>query len=289
MNYVLITARVEKEIFNQYSNSIFYENSLVGVRTGGNRNNPVEIFINVDFQQIKQQGSSISQSHRLNFYDREIHDAVVTLYEASNTFISVRMILNALAGGNINRITEITGKHILGSVEKMRDTQIDIDCSDEANAFKSEDFQYSGMLLPCRFVGKVPLNNNIARQCIEILAPPPLLGYAKLRRQFSSINSELLNVLTVRREHLMLKLYLLRELVWMKNPHSKRNNSISLETIYKYLDLKITANKDDERHQRKTIRDNIKKCLEFWIAKKFIKGYDSEKNERQFSKVVIEV
>jgi len=238
---------------------------------------------------MKRQSSSIPQSHRLNFYDREIHDAVVTLCDAGNTFISFRMILNAIAGGNINRITERTQDHIWESVEKMKDTQIDIDGSEESNAFKTEDFQYSGMLLPCRFVDGVPLNNNVAQQCIEILAPPPLWGYAKFRRQFSSINSELLNVLTVRREHLMLKLYLLRELVWMKNPHSKRNNSISLETIYKYLDLKITANKDDERHQRKIVRDNIKKCLEFWVAKKFIKHYDFNKSERQFSKVVIEV
>ena len=289
MNYILITARVEREIFNSCSNSIFYENSSVGVRTGGNRNNPVELFVNVDFLQMKQQGSLIPQPHRLNFYDREIHDAVVTLYEAGNTFISVKMILNALAGGNVNRITERTREHIGDSVEKMRNTQIDIDSSHEANTFKVKDFQYSGILLPCRFVDGITLNNNIARQCIEILAPPPLMQYAKLRRQFSSVSIELLNVLTARERHLLLKLYLLRELVWMKNSYSKRNNTISLETIYSYLSLKIPADKDDERHQRKIVRDNIKKCLDFWVANKFIKSYDFNKSERQFSKIVIEV
>ncbi len=237
---------------------------------------------------MQSHGKPIPNENWLNVYDREIHDAIVTLNEAGNNFISVRMILNVLAGRSVNRITEKTREYIEASIVKMMNTQILINASDEAKAFKAKDFQYSGELLPCRFVERISLNNNLAGQCIEIVRPLPLMEYAKLRRQFSAINSGLLKVLTVRPEHLVLKLYLLRELVWLKNAHSRRSNIISLETISEYLGLRVPDSRDNERHQRKTIRDNVLECLEFWKTESFIKGYILKQKDRRLLKLEIE-
>jgi len=98
---------------------------------------------------LQSHGKPIPNENWLNVYDREIHDAIVTLNEAGNNFISVRMILNVLAGRSVNRITEKTREYIEASIVKMMNTQILINASDEAKAFKAKDFQYSGELLPC--------------------------------------------------------------------------------------------------------------------------------------------
>ena len=292
--FIIPTNKIQKVLFDPRKNKIFYEKSTVAVRTGGNKLNPVEVFVNVDFQNLKNNGAEIPESNRLNLYDREILNSVISLYNAGNQYFSPNMVLNVLSGnkayknGNRKSITLNNHKEIISSLEKMKQTFITIDASREGQIFNKKEYSYSGSLLLFDWTNGISLNNNSVRDCINLLKYPPLFEYSKLRKQLASTNVELLGVLSNRSIHILIKGYLLRELLWMKYS-KKRKTVIRYDSLQDYLGLTLSGNEDNINHQRKTLRDNVKKCFDYWTSIKFVRGYEEEKERNVFSKIVIKL
>lgn len=290
--FIIITNKIAKVLFDRRFNKVFYKTELVKVRTGGNKSNSVEVSVSVDYQNLKKQGLEIPESMRLTPYDREIHNAVVSLYEAGNEYASPNMIQKILSGnkeyegGNQKSLTQISRQRIMSSLHKMKETIIEIDASEEGRAYKKAEYKYSGKLLPIDFVQEVILNNNTVKDCIQILRTPPLLEYSKLRRQLTSVNIELLAVLSNRETHVLIRDYLLGEIQWMKYS-SKRKNVILYETLEEYLGTQLQGDVDSINHKRKRLRENVIKCLEYWITQKYIKGYTEDKDRNTITKVLI--
>ena len=159
-SFVLPTAKVATVVF---TNSVFYENSSVRVRTGGTKCNPVEVGVTLDYKAYRRNSEVIPEECRLTSYDRIIYSAVVSLYEAGNKYFTPRMILNVLSGSSHKSITGNAGERIIDSLHRMRNISITVDANNEAEEFGVEDFQYSGSLLPCEEVDGVCLNNKIGR------------------------------------------------------------------------------------------------------------------------------
>ena len=286
------TSKIENALFDRRKNDVFYDNSLVAVKTGGNKITPVEVLVSVDYQGLREQGKNISKTQRLTTYDKEIHNAVISLYDAGNQYLSPNIIQNVLSGnkeygdGSRKSLTVNGRQEVLTSLTKMMETSIKIDARKEGRAFNGNEYQYSGKLLPLDFVKEVSLNNNPAKDCFHFLRCPPLLEYSRLRKQLTSADIALLGILTNRREHILLKGYLLSELLWMKYS-KKRRPIIRYDTLWEYLGLNLSANNDDVIHKRKNMRDNVKKCLNYWINIKFIKGYTEDKERNLFSKISV--
>jgi hypothetical protein len=290
--FLMPTSKIENALFDRRKNDAFYDNSLVIVKTGGSKTTPVEVLVSVDYHGLREQGKDITESQRLTAYDKEIHNAVISLYNAGNQYLSPNIIHNVLSGnkeyeGGSRKSLTVNGRQeVLTSLSKMMETSIEIDARKEGRAFTGEEYQYSGKLLPSCFVNGVSLNNNPVKHCLHLLSSPPLLEYSKVRRQLTSVDVYLLGVLTTRVIHVVVKNYLLRELLWMK--HSKeRKRVIRYDTLQEYIGSVSSGSKDDITHRRQRLRANVIRCLNYWVSQDFIKGYREEKERNIFSKVVL--
>lgn len=291
--FLIPTSKIENALFDRRKNDAFYDNSMVVVKTGGSKTTPVEVLVSVDYQGHREQGKDIPESQRLTAYDKEIHNAVISLYDAGNQYLSPNIIQNVLSGnkeyvdGSRKSLTVNGRQEVLTSLIKMMETSIKIDARKEGRAFNGEEYQYSGKLLPLGFVKEVSLNNNPVKHCIHLLGSPPLLEYSKVRRQLSSVDVCLLGVLTSRVIHVVVRNYLLRELQWMRYSH-KRKRVIRYDTLQEYLmNVLFCGKQQDITHQRKRLRANVIKCLEYWVSLDFIKSYSEEKERNIISKVSI--
>ena len=94
--FIIITNKIAKVLFDGRFNEVFYNTELVKVRTGSNKSKPIEVAVSIDYQGLKKQGLEIPESERLTPYDREIHNAVVSLYEAGNEYATPNMIQKIL-------------------------------------------------------------------------------------------------------------------------------------------------------------------------------------------------
>lgn len=290
--FVIITNKIAKVLFDRRLNEVFYKTELVKVRTGRNKSKHVEVSVSVDYQGLKKKGLEIPESERLTPYDREIYNAVVSLYEAENEYATPNMIQKILSGnkeygdGTRKSLTQTNRQSILSSLNKMKETIIEIDASQEGSEYKKAEYKYSGKLLPINFIQAVTLNNNTVKDCIQILRTPPLLEYSKLRRQLTSVDIELLAVLSNREAHVLIRDYLLGEIQWMKYS-SRRRNIILYKTIEEYLGTLLQGDTDSCNHKRKRLRENVIKCLKYWVNKKYIKGYTENKDRNTITKVLI--
>ena len=279
-NFIFPMSKIENALFDQRTNRVFYENSLVQVSTGADKS-PAVVDVTIDFNGVKSQGHEMPEFNRLKNYDREIHDAIASLYDAGNHYISSRMIANVLSGCKNRRITAESHARILSSINKMRCTELTIDASREAESFKINNYQYSGSLLPFTVVSDAVMNNNKVQDCINLSGGFPLLEYAKLRKQLASADVNLFGSMSTRQLHVEMKGYLCRQVLWMK--HAKnRKRVIRYETLQDYLCLKVL-----DSHKRKEVREDVAECLEYWKKLSFIKGYVERKEDRKFAKVEI--
>ena len=112
------------------------------------------------------------------------------------------------------------------------------------------------------------------------------MEYSKLRRQLTSVDIELLAVLSNREAHVLIRDYLLGEIQWMKYS-SRRRNIILYKTIEEYLGTLLQGDNDSCNHKRKRLRENVIKCLKYWVNKKYIKGYTENKDRNTITKVLI--
>lgn len=290
--FIFLTNKIQKVLFDQGKNNVFYEKSVVAVRTGGTEKEPVEVLVSLDFKNFKEVGAKFNENDKLTAYDGEIHNAVISLYDSGNQYFSPNMILNVLSGnkeyntGRGKSATKNNQSKVILSLDKMRNTSIKIDASGEGRAFHKDDYQYSGNLLPFNFESGVSLNNNLVTNCIHLLRSPPLLEYSRLRKQLTTVNIDLLEVLSNRILHILIRDYLLKEILWMKYSRS-RKRVIRYDTLQKSICVEFLGTSDVKNHKIKILRDNVKKCLEYWVSKNFIKGYSEEKERNIISKVII--
>ena len=102
----------------------------------------------------------------------------------------------------------------------------------------------------------------------------------------TSVDVCLLGVLSSRANHVVIRNYLLRELLWMKHS-KKRKRVIRYDTLQEYIGSVSSGSNDDITHRRKRLRANVIRCLNYWVSQDFIKGYREEKERNIFSKVVL--
>ena len=290
--FLMPTSKIENALFDRRKNDAFYDNSLVVVKTGGSKLKPVEVLVSVDYQGQREQGKDIPEIQRLTAYDKEIHNAVISLYNAGNQYLSPNIIYNVLSGnreykdGSRKSLTVSARQEVIFSLTKMRQTSMEINATKEGRAFNGDEYKYSGRLLPSDFVSGVSLNNNPVQYCLHLLRSPPLLEYSKVRRQLTSVDVCLLGVLSSRANHVVIRNYLLRELLWMKHS-KKRKRVIRYDTLQEYIGSVSSGSNDDITHRRKRLRANVIRCLNYWVSQDFIKGYREEKERNIFSKVVL--
>ena len=278
--------KFSKTFFDIRKNALFYEEPEVLLRVGKKGGNPVHEIVSVNINDLKNY--TLSSNVMVNPYNRSLHNVAVSLYVAGNTHITPRMIYETMNGGKrIHKPPKQIYKAIMESMRKMMHTAIKIDNSEEAKAYGIQEFKFEGYLLPVTLT--TAIINGQTVECFKFLAEPPLYTLAKGKKQISQCDIKLLAAnLSMTPENIVIRDYLLEQILTIQNPKANRSNTILYDTMYDYLGIDA-RNEATLRAKKRDIRDKVKSIIDAWVKENFIKGYDEVLEGRKIVGLYIKV
>lgn len=228
------------------------------------KNKQVNILYSIDFGDIDK---DVRITRQLEPFDKRVYIAMGALWAAGNQIMTINQIFYAMGQDGYPAPNQIA--KIEASLKKMLAARVDIDNTQEANAYKYPQFRYHGNLLPMEFI-TASMNGQTVDGAIHIFREPPLISFARERKQITTIKRQLLTTpLNKTNENLMLEDYLLECIAHTKN--GRRNKKILYSTIY--AEARITDRKHKQRAPEK-----IKRILDYYKKCGHIKGYREEQD-----------
>lgn len=193
---------------------------------------------------------------RLSAYDERVYNAVGALFSAGNKTVTTPMIYRAMgySGKQPNKKDE---QKIRESMQKMRGAVITLDNKQEIdNKYRYPLFRYNGTLLPSETV-TATINGLEVAEAINIFREPPLLSFARGRRQISKVPLKLLQVpVNMTDGNVALVTYLQKRIAHDRDA-GKQQSRILYATLFKELGI-------DDTKQRQRTRATVTKILEYW-------------------------
>lgn len=218
------------------------------------------VVVRVNFDALEEDASVVK---RLTPYDKRVHTAVSDLYHAGNEVFTVSQIYTAM--GNTSRPSQASLKKINASLTKMRSAILEIDNSQEVEVNRGYTrFPYDSNLLPFERVSKI-INGRLCNAAIHLLREPPLTSFAKERKQFTTLPSEIFEVpLNQTDTEVALEDFFIDNISRIKR--GIRNPKILLS--YLYTECKI-----ETKLERSRAKDKIMTILDHYKKVGFIDGY----------------
>ena len=225
------------------------------------------------------------KDRRFTPYDRTVHNAVCSLFEAGNTNFTPDQVYRAMNGLDDQQyVSPQSVGAITRSLDKQRRIYAKVDYTNEAKAYRKdvrscivEDHILSAKKITLEAGGhKVTgykLNNK-----------PILYEYAQLTGQVLTVPSKLLNTKDVIRsteDVIIIREYLIRRIEVMKK-NKDQSNRILLERVYEELN-------EPEPTKKKAlkVRNIIEKLLSKFVSEKYIKNFEFYKEGRAFKGIEI--
>lgn len=219
------------------------------------------------------------------------------LYEAGNEFITADMVYRARKGiTDARKVYKTTTEATRRSLQKMSMIRITIDYAEHMKmSYPGIDtsrnkFRRTRALLPIDEIQVIAGGVEVwAFRFLETRNEDPILlyQYAKDVKQITTLPIELLNINdTVQRandnDDILIN-YLLEQIVWMKQPGSRRSENIAYDGIYNEL----YGDKELSRKIRDNTRKKTQDILYSFKNKGFISGYEEYSKGRKVIGVTI--
>lgn len=222
-----------------------------------------DILFGIDLSYEEEKNCNIIISKPLTAYDRRVHDAVSTLYDARNEYMSLTQIAEAM--GNVGRPSAPMMEKIKDSIDKMAKAQIYVDQSaDFSKYYTNETKFYKGQILAIEQAGITRNGQSIT--AYHLFREPFLTTFAKSRKQLTKIPKEVLESGKRQTEsNLAIESYLLARIARMKDTKNKTSRKISFDTAFNSKNLHIPK----KRHTRaiNTVEGYLKHFVKVgWIA-----------------------
>lgn len=217
-------------------------------------------------------------------YDREVHDAIVSLYiDGGNKYMTPLMIYRTMTCNPNAKTTDVIENAISESVTRLSSTRVTIDTTEEVKAYKNMDkVLYQGNLLYSKQI--IATHKGKVSEWIKIIDPPILYQYANSKNQVARVDVKLLNTpINKNEESIVLQGYLHRRILAMpemKKSKKKSWNVILYNTIYNYLEIEAKTDVALRDKQRR-VRDQAHRILDYWVEIGYIKDYIKEPKGRQ--------
>jgi hypothetical protein len=183
--------------------------------------------------------------------------------------------------GNTGRPSKNQIERINESVYKMARAWITVNDSDEHKAYSYDidehradgkgwtGGKYDGPLLPIER-GQVIVNGQLAEAAIHLFREPPMLTFAKLRKQITSIDIKLLRSPVSKTEgNLSIEDYLLTRIAKAKG--NGKSEKILFKTLFDKAGIK------DKSKQKRTPH-TVQSYLDHYIKEGFIESYNMERD-----------
>jgi len=257
-----------------FSDKKYYNNTTIKVETG-KHNSKKKITSQFCLKLDDKVKPLINGEEELNSFDKEVHNAIVTLYAAGNEYITPRMIHRTMTGNKKSSMNKKQQKAIINSLNKLMYTKIAIKPSEEeCKAYNFDEFVYVDYVIKAENV-RVSLNGKIT-EAYHLLEEPILYKYAALKNQIIRSDMELMkNSVKKSSKNMVLQSYLLKRVLGMKGK-SHLNPNISYDTLF--AEMNTTASTAGALRKKKfKIRETIKTILDYWKEKGFILDYVESK------------
>lgn len=237
---------------------------------------------------LNYMGVDITGKERFTSFDREVSDALVTLYitlsmNGQEVYFTPKMVWQAMIGRSNARMTENQMKLVTSSIDKMSFLKVNLDIRQESERF-GYDFdaaEISGNMINVEKV-RFRISSNETTG-YRFLARPILLAYAQPKHQVASVDIRLLDTpLNKSEKVIILQGYLLRRIEAMKG--SKLSHTILYDTVYKVLE-----EQDAPRQKKQETRKAAEEILNYWVANKYIHGYEILRKGKKIHGVSIEL
>lgn len=224
------------------------------------------ITYSINFKDLE---NGVKITKRLTPFDKRVYIAVSALYNAGNEILTLSQIYYAM--GNTGRPGQRDLTRINDAITKMRRAEISLNSSDEADEIKNyTKFVYDGDLLPMERITAI-VNGKITDGAIKLFREPPLMTFAKDRKQVTTIDIKLLqSPMSKTDANLLIDDYLLERI--HKEKRTKGSCTILLDTLYKYAN--ITTSKQKQRAPEK-----IEKYLKYYKEAELFKSYKMSKDK----------
>ena len=221
---------------------------------------PLNIYYSIDFDQLEESGIKITK--KLQPFDKRVYIAISALYNAGNNVITLTQIYFAM--GNTGRPPKYTLQKIQDSITKMTAARVFVDNTEESQTYNYPRFKYDGALLPLERATAV-INGQLADAAIHIFREPPVMTFAKQRRQITSITVKVLqSPISKTDANLIIDDYLIERITAAKNRN--KPSKILYETLYEKTGI-------TEKKQRQRAPEKIKTYLDHYKSCGLISGY----------------
>ena len=220
----------------------------------------LSIIYGIDFSDLEAAGVKITK--RLLPFDKRVYIAISALFNSGNNVISLTQIYYAM--GNTGKPATYQLQKIQDSVTKMSGARVLVDNAQEVTVYKYPRFKYDGPLLPIERATAI-VNGQIADAAIHIFREPPVMTFAKQRRQITTITVKALqSPISKTDANLLIDDYLLERIAHAKN--GRQPKKILYSKLYEAAQI-MTKN------QRTRAPEKIKTYLEHYKACGLISGY----------------
>lgn len=174
-------------------------------------------------------------SRKLTAFDRRVHDAIGTLYNVGNEYMSMSQI--AIAMGNTGRPNSRMLERIESSIDKMMTVRIILDQSEDYDAYNKIQQRYKGPLIVAE-QKEAMINGQLVADALHVFREPLLMEFARNRKQITTIPREVIETKKRQTENnLAIEGYLLERISRMKGNKRKTIKKISYKSILKMLNL----------------------------------------------------
>lgn len=212
---------------------------------------------------------NVRLTKQLTPFDKRVYIAAAALHNAGNHIMTATQI-HKMMGNRRQPKTEQLEK-IHASLNKMRAATVYIDTSKEVQVNKGySKFVYDGSLIEFRRISAY-INNTWTDAAIMLLAEPPLITFAKNRRQITAVPRLLLeSPVSKTNANLMIDDYLIERISHMKN-NPKLSRKMLFSKIYERCQVKTKL-------QRSRAPEKIRRYLDYYQQCGFINGYSEDKD-----------
>lgn len=223
----------------------------------------INIMYSIDFDELDKAGITITK--RLTPFDKRVYIAISSLFNAGNNVISLSQIYYLIGGIKRPNATDI--KKINDAVTKMRSASIYVNNEQEAASYKYPHFKYDGYLLPIERI-TASVNGKVSEAAIHIFREPPVMTFAKDRKQVTTISKKLLQSPVSKTDaNIAIDDYLIERI-----SHAKKGTQpkrILWETI-----CENTGN--TEKKQKQRLKEKVNRYMEHYKTCGFISSFSTD-------------
>lgn len=232
--------------------------------------------VSVDFEAIEND-STIAGSKRLDRYTQAVYQAIMALWNAGNTYMTIGMIYSAMTGGKDTKLNQKQADRIIDSIRTLMKALILISAPDEhtLRGYGAVKATYSGNLITAKFV-TVKIKGKRVEGAIQIFSAPIMYEYAAAKQQIATGDIALLDApINKTPENIILIDYLRRRVDML--PDARTDNRIRYAAVYETLG--ISGSDATTKNRKYRVRDYITKTLTYWKERGYIRDFTEYRKE----------